>query len=99
MLANPLVFDLRTADAILRSLKDYTTDQRGDIGSLVRFEAVEAVHYAWKRRLLTDKPDTRSLVGAVCSLAAEKLDRVRYRAWQCLEDLWQVTGVATKPMS
>ncbi|MCJ1288334.1 hypothetical protein MMC26_007689 [Xylographa opegraphella] len=81
------VFDARMEVVILNCLQDYTIDQRGDIGSLVRFEAIVTVHTVHKHGMLVTTRQRQELVARVCSLAAEKLDKIRYRAWQCLSDL------------
>ncbi|KZF23312.1 hypothetical protein L228DRAFT_282050 [Xylona heveae TC161] len=73
-------------DALQASLRDYSVDQRGDVGSWVRLEAVDAVCEAWKHQLLSDAAQ-RLLLPEVCRLAGEKLDKVRYRAWLCLREL------------
>ena len=72
---------------LLNCLQDYTVDERGDIGSLVRFEAIVAVHAAYRCGMFLTATQKLELVARVCSLAAEKLDKIRYRAWQCLKDL------------
>lgn len=76
------------AETTAKSLQDYTTDQRGDVGSLVRVEGITVVHTAWKHGLLTDSAAHRNVIGLVCGLAVEKLDKVRHRAWVCLQDTW-----------
>ncbi|MCJ1390931.1 hypothetical protein MMC18_003792 [Xylographa bjoerkii] len=81
------VFNTRMEIDVLSSLQDYTVDQRGDIGSLVRFEAVVAVHTAHTYGLLDATRHKQELISLVCSLAAEKLDKIRFRAWQCLKDV------------
>jgi len=69
------------------ALDDYTTDQRGDVGSLVRVQAIGVVATAWGRGLLGGEDDKRQLVHRVCRLAAEKLDKVRFHAWLCLQEI------------
>jgi len=83
-------FSAEISDATARSLKDYTTDQRGDVGSLVRIEGIAVVHAAWKHGLLTESGEHRNVMGLVCGLAVEKLDKVRHRAWLCLQDIWHL---------
>lgn len=67
---------------ISEGMDDYTTNARGDVGSLVRIEAVKAAGVIWKDL----PPDTNpffsdELSSAICGkafrLAAEKLDKVR----------------------
>ena len=86
------------SNAIWLSLDDYTIDQRGDIGSLVRIEAINAVHTACQHDLL-DEVTTRVLLSKVCGLAVEKLDRVRFRAWRCLKDNWVLFATRSLPWS
>lgn len=71
-------------------LNNYTTDRRGDIGSFIRIEAIQAV------QIIMDKIKDKSipayfqdLLGCLCRLAAEKLDKVRFQAWTCLEKYWE----------
>lgn len=85
------------ANTLLTSLKDYTADQRGDVGSLVRVEAIDAVGVSWANGLLNDEETERKLLALVCGLAAEKLDKVRIRAWRCLQSCWKVFGEANAP--
>ena len=80
------------ATIILNCLQNYTIDQRGDVGSLVRFEAIVAVHNAHRYSILDSATKKQELVAQVCRLAAEKLDRIRFRAWQCLEDIFHADG-------
>jgi hypothetical protein len=75
------------SDMVAEGLDDYTTDARGDIGSLVRVEALKAVATVWNLiaslgdngRLLFEK-----LFPKVLRLAAEKLDKVRSEAQNCV---------------
>lgn len=71
-------------------LQDYTTDQRGDIGSLIRLEAVNAVRIAWQHGVAIQETDRTELMGLICSLAAEKLDKVRLQAWSCFRIGWDL---------
>ena len=92
-----LVMTEPLSDAMAASLDDYTIDQRGDIGSLVRIEAISAVHTACQRNLL-EEATTKILLSKVCGLAVEKLDRVRFRAWRCLQDNWAFFAVGCRPL-
>ncbi|KAG0649301.1 Tubulin-folding cofactor D [Hyphodiscus hymeniophilus] len=73
----------QVTDMISEGLDDYTTDARGDVGSLVRTEALKAAAKVWKamyevaheKLLLFDR-----LFPKVLRLAAEKLDKVRSEA-------------------
>jgi len=73
------------AAALLTGLNDYTINERGDVGSLVRLEALNAVERAWKTLLVTDPQDREKLTAAVVRLSVERLDKVRTRAAQCLQ--------------
>ncbi|KAI5305824.1 Serine/threonine kinase [Ascosphaera pollenicola] len=71
---------------LARFLNDYTTDRRGDIGSLIRLEALESVATVLKAK---GPRRIESLCPFVVRLAVEKLDKVRYQAWSCLQLIWQ----------
>lgn len=91
---------------IANGLDDYTTDGRGDIGSLVRVEALKAATkmfslITWSRVEGNDEPsrlwfterDTFSLIyGKVLRLAAEKLDRVRIEAQKAVAQVCSDEG-------
>ena len=70
--------------SLYNSLLDYTINEKGDVGSLVRTEAVDAVAILFKEDLLS-KDEKQKLMAQACSLAVEKLDKVRWRAWTCLK--------------
>lgn len=86
-----------TTDAIsnhlIEFLNDYTTDRRGDIGSLIRLEAIQAATVVLQKESgsATRNPRVQSIVGCLCRLAAEKLDKVRLQAWICLQGFWKST--------
>ena len=71
-------------------LSDYTTDRRGDVGSMVRVEAIDAVGVALKHNLVDDDEALQQYMSRICGLACEKLDKVRFRAWTLLENHWGV---------
>lgn len=76
-------------DLVAEGLDDYTTTARGDVGSLVRFEAIRATRSLWERELETaDSETAQRLVSTlflrILRLAAEKLDRVRVEAQAAL---------------
>lgn len=77
------------AGKFLEFLNDYTTDRRGDIGSLIRVEAIQAVGILLQRESTSRSPLIQSLVGCLCRLACEKLDKVRLQAWLCLQGFWE----------
>ncbi|TID25957.1 beta-tubulin cofactor d [Venturia nashicola] len=87
---------ISTAHAALRSLNDYTVDDRGDTGSLVRLEALDLVEaataeplfFGWhKSYALTPQQVPIAAVqlqvsNATVRLSLERLDKVRARAWR-----------------
>lgn len=75
-------------EALQTCLDDYTNDQRGDIGSHLRIEAIEAVDIALQCGLLPEEKSRQALIARICRLAGEKLDKVRIRAWRCMQDNW-----------
>lgn len=82
---------------IVRALKccldDYTIDSRGDIGSRVRLEAIDAVTTAANHNLLggtfQDGTVEGVLVSSLARLSVEKLDKVRLQASACLKQVWR----------
>ena len=87
------------ADILLSCLNDYTIDRRGDIGSLVRLEAIDAIGLALSHHLLSALEPRRSILARICGLAVEKLDKVRYRAWTCLHDHWTFFAEVETPFT
>ena len=79
--------DAVTIEALLRCLKDHTTDQRGDVGSLVRLDAIRGVAAIIKRGIRFPLSDLKRLISRLCGLAVEKLDKVRLQASRCLNEL------------
>ena len=75
-----------TARALQDCLGDHTTDQRGDIGSLVRLEAIKAVDSLLKEGDDQVALGMETLLFKICGLAVEKLDRVRLEAYRCLQE-------------
>ncbi|MCJ1465433.1 hypothetical protein MMC07_004051 [Pseudocyphellaria aurata] len=84
-------------EILLLCLNDYTTDRRGDIGSLVRLEAIDAIGVALSRQLLCDVEPRRSVLAKICGLAVERLDKIRFRAWTCLHDHWALLTEVETP--
>ena len=78
------------AGNLVQFLNDYTTDRRGDIGSLIRMEAIHGVHLVLETRSLVERKEAyvEDLMQCVARLAAEKLDNVRFQAWKCLRMFW-----------
>ncbi|RMZ11612.1 hypothetical protein D0860_03304 [Hortaea werneckii] len=87
--------------AIHRGTRDYTVDERGDVGSLVRLQALSCAssvfEYGSKRNL--PKEMLNVLRTDVARLSLEKLDRVRIAAARCrhewLGSEWAVRDVAS----
>lgn len=79
------------ADDIISFLNDYTTDRRGDVGSLIRVEAIQAVKTTVGSKSLpaSGLSYLQPMVACVARLAAEKLDKVRFQAWSCLQMVWE----------
>jgi hypothetical protein len=84
-------FTVTLSSVLQQGLTDYTNDQRGDIGSILRLQTLETVDAY--RRHCTSREQNAAVLGGVMTLvvklAAEKLNNVRFRAWKCLEDYWQ----------
>jgi len=68
------------SDIIVEGLDDYTTNARGDVGSLVRIEAVKATSAIFQTSPQNHTHSTDSLYGKTLRIAAEKLDKVRIEA-------------------
>ncbi|RAL13986.1 tubulin-specific chaperone D [Aspergillus homomorphus CBS 101889] len=85
-------------------LNDYTTDRRGDVGSLVRLEAIHAAGIilgaggANPANILYSDSTRDTVVGCLCRLAAEKLDKVRIAAWLCLQAFWETGPPGFPPL-
>lgn len=73
-------------EAISRCLDDYTNDQRGDVGSLLRLEAIDAADIALQYHTSLSKQSQELLTSGICRLSVEKLDKVRNHAWSCLQN-------------
>ncbi|KAJ9644755.1 hypothetical protein H2199_003719 [Coniosporium tulheliwenetii] len=75
--------------AISTALNDYTINERGDIGSLVRLEALNAVSTAAEHGFFDSDADCRNstIAASVIRLSLEKLDKVRSPAAKCLRTL------------
>jgi hypothetical protein len=67
------------------ALNDYTVTERGDVGSLVRLEALTTTGTAWSTGLLKGSSSDEDLHADVLRLSLEKLDKVRTRAAEVLE--------------
>jgi hypothetical protein len=82
--SSPLASDVRDqiASALHIALSDYTVTERGDVGSLVRLEALNTVRTAWASGFLQDQTmeSDRRIHADVLRLSLEKLDKIRARA-------------------
>ncbi|KAK5692963.1 hypothetical protein LTR97_010439 [Elasticomyces elasticus] len=72
--------------AVHRGLNDYTIDERGDVGSLVRLRAITCASEIM--RIFGTQHESEALYtlkADIARLSLEKLDRVRVQAAQCRE--------------
>ncbi|KAF1944354.1 hypothetical protein EJ02DRAFT_510264 [Clathrospora elynae] len=78
--------EAQIGSALHIALNDYTTTERGDVGSLVRLEALNSVRLAWTAGILTeqDGESGRKIYADVVRLSLEKLDKMRVKAAQVL---------------
>ncbi|KAF8448134.1 armadillo-type protein [Terfezia claveryi] len=68
--------------ALCKGLDDYSVDTRGDVGSWVRTESIEAVMAGWK----SGEVDVMTtLILRLLRLAVEKLDKLRSKAFFALK--------------
>jgi hypothetical protein len=85
----PPISDVRdqVASALHIALNDYTVTERGDVGSLVRLEALNTVRTAWTSGFLQDRnvESDRQIYADVLRLSLEKLDKMRARAAAVIE--------------
>ncbi|KAF6229417.1 hypothetical protein HO133_007533 [Letharia lupina] len=92
------VISEKSSQALHACLNDYTTDKRGDVGSLIRLEAIDATAVVLKKDLLS-MSERQDIAARICGLAVEKLDKVRFRAWDCLQANWEVFSLDSKPQT
>lgn len=71
-------------EAFETALNDYTINERGDVGSLVRLEALIAIEHVWERGLWKQSPRRVACYRSAQRLALERLDKVRLAAAKCL---------------
>lgn len=93
-----VVISEKSSQALHACLNDYTTDKRGDVGSLIRLEAIDATAVVLKKDLLS-MSERQDIAARICGLAVEKLDKVRFRAWDCLQANWEVFSLDYKPQT
>ncbi|KAF2808276.1 uncharacterized protein BDZ99DRAFT_419247 [Mytilinidion resinicola] len=75
----------KITQALNTALNDYTVTERGDVGALVRLEAIATTEIAWRTALLSGSAGANELHAAVLRLSVERLDKMRVRAAHCLE--------------
>lgn len=91
-LSSPTVSD-ELIGTLLGCLDDYTIDERGDVGSLIRIEATKTASAALEAQLIRNAMQRQLVVAKICGLAVEKLDKVRFQAAQCLGEHWTAFGL------
>lgn len=70
--------------AVHRGLNDYTIDERGDVGSLVRLQSITCASAILSSPAFRPYPElVQAVKGDIFRLSLEKLDRVRLQAAQC----------------
>ncbi|KAK4494350.1 hypothetical protein PRZ48_014648 [Zasmidium cellare] len=73
-----------TCAAIHTGLNDYTVDERGDIGSLVRLQSLSCATALLASPAFSNRVTALQIIkGDIYRLSLEKLDRVRLQAAQC----------------
>jgi len=83
------------------ALNDYTITERGDVGSLVRLEALNTVRVAWKCSILDDEESEwgHRIYADVIRLSLEKLDKMRVTAAHVLRESsprWADQDISTR---
>ena len=68
------------------------------MGSLIRLEAIDATAVILRESLLSVR-ERQGMAARICGIAVEKLDKVRFRAWNCLQANWSIFGLDTKPQT
>ena len=75
-------------EVLQEALSDFTVSERGDVGSLVRVEAIRAIQDLWRNstcRSILELPLARDCYLLVLTLAVGKLDKVRMEAVNALK--------------
>ncbi|KAL8706268.1 MAG: hypothetical protein Q9201_000644 [Fulgogasparrea decipioides] len=74
--------NVRSLDqALLDCFDDYSTDYQGDVGSLVRMKTVTVVASFQDSSPWRHSVSKYEVIGRMCGLCVEKLDKVRHCAW------------------
>ena len=81
-----------TLDTLLLGLSDYTTDQRGDVGSWVRTATVGALSALVREGVVRERRVVDRAVAGMAKLAVERLDGVREAAGRALMEMWEGDG-------
>ena len=84
-------------EALSHCLDDYATDQRGDVGSLLRLEAVNTTDSLLSHHTSLPQTSCELLLSKTSRLSVEKLDKVRNRAWSCLQNHYDLFFPAQPP--
>ncbi|KAL8709890.1 MAG: hypothetical protein Q9220_005506 [cf. Caloplaca sp. 1 TL-2023] len=71
--------------ALLDCLDDYTITAQGDVGSNVRIQALKMLN-AGGIPMQWSGDDSMQILGRICGLAVEKLDKVRHHAWDLIRN-------------
>ncbi|KAH0041443.1 cell morphogenesis protein-like protein, partial [Aureobasidium melanogenum] len=86
--------------ALDAGLNDYTITERGDVGSLVRTQAIQCVQSMWKSTQTQIDAESRHLLeGNIIRLSLEKMDRVRLQAARCLKQDLNAKSVSDMDVS
>lgn len=73
--------------AVHHALNDYTIDERGDVGSLVRLQAIQCTSCLLaKSNAGSENSDVQILHADILRLSLEKLDRVRMAGARCRQE-------------
>lgn len=88
--------EAQIGSALHVALNDYTITERGDVGSLVRLEALNTVRCAWTSGRLQDEESEwgHKIYANVLRLSLEKLDKMRVTAAHVLQHGPQSTSNA-----
>ncbi|GAA5936493.1 hypothetical protein JCM3775_000835 [Rhodotorula graminis] len=84
-----------TLDTLLLGLTDYTTDQRGDVGSWVRTATVAALSALVRAGVVREQGVVDRAVAGMAKLGVERLDGVREAAGRALMEVWGSDGAGS----
>ncbi len=79
--------EAQIGSALHIALNDYTITERGDVGALVRLEALNSVSFAWTSNILCDEKNETSqeIFADILRLSLEKMDKIRSKAAKLLQ--------------